>query len=303
MMLTDVERVDVSTQVMALMTRHEVPFQRGNVIDFFGVLGPFLEGFTVSSLDHSARLRSARIKYIFTMWNVVVDDDIDRMGSANELLRSLSFLSHVARVDDHVEWTPGTPAQWLLHAMFLELADIAPWASWRHLVFGVYKHAMGFYYEWLANHYDMANSAEYTVFSTLTTDLTVYVDIDRVVSGDELRDVDYARLRSACLELSRAVKYASDVGSLEREVVDEANHNFITIRHWESSGRRPRDKTEYAREIEESTALASEALTRAKRKLAALDPARFDVRPLVESVDEMVSAYLQGDPFFGRSEG
>ncbi|MEX1369100.1 MAG: hypothetical protein AB1Z98_38590, partial [Nannocystaceae bacterium] len=202
-MLEDVERVEVSTRVMELMARHDVPFQRGDVVDFFGVLGPFLERFTVSPLDHPAGLQSARIKYIFTIWNVVVDDDIDRVGSASELLRSLTFLSHVARVDDHLQWIPSTPAQWLLHAVFLELLDVAPWESWRHLVFDVYKHAMGFYYEWMANHYGLPNSAEYAVFSTLTTDLSVYVDIDRVVSGDDVRDVEYARLRSACMELSR----------------------------------------------------------------------------------------------------
>ncbi|MEX1368449.1 MAG: hypothetical protein AB1Z98_35280, partial [Nannocystaceae bacterium] len=100
-----------------------------------------------------------------------------------------------------------------------------------------------------------------------------------------------------------AVKYASDVGSLDREVDDEDNHSSITIRHWESSGRRPRDKTEYTREIEESTALAKGALARAKRMLAGLDSARYDVRSLVDSVDTMVLAYLQGDPFFRSSAG
>jgi len=288
-------------ELKALIAALGIRYQRGDIVRMFALLGPILEGFSVCPLDREDCIQATRAKYIFTLWNILVDDDIDRDGSSTELMRSLLTLTHTVKNGEYTP-TPGeSPSQRVLGLLFSILQESRPLDECQHVMFGIHKHATGFYYEWLANHRNAANSPEYSALSVLTADVSLYVDIDHTIKGQSFANPHYPRIRAACLEFARAVKYASDVGSLERELKEEQNHNFITIRTLETlGGARPRDDVTgvHAPAREEAMDRARTHFERGIEWLRPIDTTWYDTKPLIQAVDRLVTTYLGGDPFF-----
>lgn len=302
MLLTSNDYRDLAIRVRSLVEDNDIAFHRGDVVRLFTMLGPLHEGLSVCALNREARLCSTYIKHLVSLWNVTVDDDIDRCASAAEIGCSVRYLTRLLDGGCVATKRHGSAAEVVLSAAFAELEKFAPLDRWRHVVFDIFKQAIGFEYEWFANHYGMASSVEYSVLSTLTTDISVYIDIDFIVEGDVMRDAAYSNLRSACLEFSRAIKYASDIGSFDREVLEEENHNFITICAHEMSCSVSSDDVEGRNAMLKANVirLAHEHVASGKKWLHGISHSRYDASSLLKTIDGVVATYLGGDPFFQR---
>jgi hypothetical protein len=75
----------------------------------------------------------------------------------------------------------------------------------------------------------LATSFEYRRNSTMTASLKVLLDIDCVFAQPSLDLHIYRAVREGYDELTCAVKLASDVGTLHREIHDEDNLNLLRI--------------------------------------------------------------------------
>lgn len=183
MSLTDDDYVALALQLRDFIDNHDIRFQRGDPLRFFRTLGPIHAGLTTTLLDKPTRQISTRIKHLFSLWNVIVDDAIDRQSSPIELRASIRFINDTLGLPATATApTTTSSSETLLSTIFEELSACPE--RWRHIIaFDILKHAFGFYYELLINsNRSLANTHEYVNFSTLTTSITVFIDIDHALS-------------------------------------------------------------------------------------------------------------------------
>src|SRR5262249_11107996 len=160
-------------------------------------------------------------------WNIIVDDEMDRDGKKRELDNSAHVL--VARSLGTLAETSDSSAARVLAHVLLSLPDTSEERRWA-IELDWWELVTAFNYEYYSNRSRrLANSAEYRRYSTMTISVKMHLDIDLAFSDVDLNDDVYRKLRVAYDHLSQAIKYASDIGSLRRELVDEDNLNVVRI--------------------------------------------------------------------------
>src|SRR5690606_31229935 len=86
---------DVARGLVKECEEHDVRFDRGDLFEFLLQLSPIHEALTVVDLDPIDRVTSLQIKSLFSLWIVVVDDEMDVHGGHSELHASMAWLTGV----------------------------------------------------------------------------------------------------------------------------------------------------------------------------------------------------------------
>jgi hypothetical protein len=142
----------------------------------------------------------------------------------------------------------------------------------------------------------------------MTASVKVHLDVDCLFASASPSDTEYARLRQAYDHLTLAIKYASDIGSLRRELLEENNLNSVRILAAEA-GVWPLSRLVGSDDecdgalrsmspmVEEVKRLAEAHLEKAReisRGVPAIDTSR-----VLDTVSKIVRPYARGeDPFF-----
>jgi hypothetical protein len=218
--------------ISEFITSNHIKFERGdgNPLPFFIELGHWHYLFTLETArEHAGTL--VRLKNLYGLWNALVDDEIDHKGTRHQLDASLQVLLN--------RMGQGAPAPEkdcdavrTLNALFTELHATRP--SRVHMLeafhFDLWDLMHGFGYEYSINKLArLANSEEYSKYSTMTASIKQYLDLDCIYAAEYPSAADYRHLRVAYEHLARAIKFASDIGTLKRELRDEDNFNLVRI--------------------------------------------------------------------------
>jgi hypothetical protein len=208
----------------------------GNVLAFFNELGNWHYLFTLESAREHAGIL-VRLKNLYGLWNALVDDEIDQRGTRHQLDASMQLL--LSRTGQGVPAPEkDCPAVHALRELFTQLDATRP-PNREHMLeafhFDLWDLMNGFGYEYSINKLArLANSEEYSKYSTMTASIKQYLDLDCIYAAQYPSAADYRHLRVGYEHLGRAIKFASDIGTLKRELKDEDNFNLVRILALES---------------------------------------------------------------------
>lgn len=288
----------VAAEVADLVREKKIPFLRGEPRAYFGRIAKLASGLTLSIVPPERARDTILLKALYTLWNIVVDDEIDRAGTTRELDASTVFL---------LTGSSSTAASDARASSILErMKQILPGGSLdrsRPLGFDLWEIIHAFTYEHFTNKSpERATELEYQRYSTMSASLKVFLDID-LVSNAPLPAADYRGLRLAYDDLSCAIKLSSDIGTVRREIQQEDSMNLLRIL---AEGRKARRESAGSEEDALTGALRfrDEVAAKARAHLTAAEE-RFEALPDVGAqrvlgvVRRVVEVYTAGeDPFF-----
>ncbi|HEX8441025.1 terpene synthase family protein [Archangium sp.] len=310
-MLSPSEISAVSEPLARLIESNGIKFERGNPRQYFAQLGLLSVGLTLPLVPREHLATVVLLKNYCNLWNIVVDDEIDREGGRRHLDASMQLLT--LRLQGRSDQVPDSGAARVLHEMLELLPATASPAKERlrqALYFDLWEEMTGFSYEHCINSVRAAaNSVEYGKYSTMTASIKHFLDLDCLFAADELEDTVYRKLRTGYEFLGQAVKFASDLGTLKRELLEEDNLNIVRILALESGLPGMERKLETEAQYEALLPSLQDIFVRS-RKLALdnLESARallapvteVDTRPLVKTISGLVESYCKRDPFFQK---
>lgn len=223
--LTETELAWIAWESDVLLRSNAIRLVRGEPLDYCRRLARMSDTMTLPIVLPSRRRDAVFLKVLYAIWNIILDDEIDRDGTAAGLDASLTFL--MAKPEEAAAYPPGACAVLHMMAKFLpggKLLRSDP------IGFNLWEVGHGLCYEIYLNHNrNRATKFEYLRYSVMTASLKIFLDIDCMWAKRPLDAGTYATLREAYDELTRAIKLASDVGTLWREVYDEDNMNYLRI--------------------------------------------------------------------------
>lgn len=298
---------DAARQLAAYIREHDVPFARGVLEEFFLRVLAVVRGLRVCDVPDHHEDRSLFAKGLFVLWAVVVDDALDRDADRTQLDGSTRWLStqmHGGRME-----TPPTVAESILADAFESLEGRVDPAALQVLRFDMWEQVYGLHYEALIGATPaLATTREYGRYSVLVASIKIYVDVDLALSGHALAGADYRRARAVCDELACAIKSASDIGTLGREIA-EGSPNVVALRLRDAGfavsdvDRDGSDARAALRQVIRATEVeAWHRLAQVRHGLSL--PRDEALARLVNTVEGVVRAYCAGDPFVadGTSE-
>jgi hypothetical protein len=309
-MLIQTEISDIADIMARFIEAKGITFERGNPQPFFTKLGFMHDGFTLPLMSQQHRATVVRLKNLYGLWNTIVDDEIDRDGRRDHLDASLRLLLHRSR-GEAAPVSDSKAALTLDELLSLLSAELprknAPLEAF---YFDLWDLMNGFSYEYCINKLGrVANSVEYGKYSTMTASIKHYLDLDCLFAAQEVSPSDYRHLRVGYEHLGLAIKFASDIGTLKRELMDEDNLNLVRILALEAglSGagvqQKLEDEAQYESFREQLRPHVEKVRQLAQEKLAAADAAftglsSVDARPVFKAVTRLVETYFKSDPYF-----
>lgn len=289
----------IAREAAEVLREARVTFHRGRPFDFALKLA-HLNAALTSPLVPARHVRVAiSLKVLYVLWNVVVDDEIDRDNTTRGIDASIAFLL-TEGANDEVDHAG---ASRLLACM----AALVPAGRIRRseaLGFDLLEVIQGLNFErFVSSNVVLATEFEYRRYGTMTASLKVLLDIDCLFVDPPLDGPSYAVLREVYDELTCAIKLASDIGTLRREVHEENSTNLLRI--LASSARQGSGESQgvdqtmaAAMQYREQVAGEASAHVRRARTLLARVP-RLEMRRFLGAVEKIVEVYASGvDPFF-----
>jgi hypothetical protein len=220
-------------------------------------------------------------KNVYVLWNITVDDAIDRQGSLRELDQSWRAL-----LGEDAASSIGV-AGGLLRRLLAQAGGFDGDSTPLIVALTEIMAAMRFEHA-CRDHPALAGAERLVRHSVTTLGLEVHLAIDLLAARPVLDDARVRLTSRVYRELSAAMRYASDVGGLQRER-DEGALNSLTAWHLDN----PDADADALRRRGERRAQAH--LSRARRIAASADvPGLADV---IRTVTTMVRAFASGDPF------
>lgn len=294
----DVDVEGLAAEIAALIVTAGVPFHRGEPTSYFRRLSRLHVGLTLPIVPPSRARDAVFLKLLYSLWNIVVDDQIDRSGDASEVDASIVFLSGLEAEERHRR----TPAGIILGRM----AEIVPSGKIGRLDalgFDLWEVVNGLCYEHLINKSPShATVAEYRRYSTMTASVKVLLDIDLSLAASPLDRKTCRALREAYDEATLALKLASDIGTLEREIHDEDNLSLLRIlSEADAAPASPQRRDELVSEAlrfkDSVLGLSREHWARAVSLFEGVS--RVDTSGVVRALRWIIESYSGGaDPFF-----
>jgi hypothetical protein len=292
---------------------NNITFGRGDPLKFFTQLGHLHYQFTLGvGRAHADTL--VHLKNLYGLWNAVVDDEIDQHGSRDQLDASLQLMLNRTRGEPTS--AKDCDAVRTLEALFAEL-DRTLRNNRQHMLkafhFDMWDLMNGFAYEYCITKVSrLANSEEYTKYSTMTASIKHYLDLDCLYAEEYPSASDYRHLRVGYEHLGRAIKFASDIGSLKRELKNEDNFNLVRILAVESGISEAEQRLDNAeqyetlmnqdamkRVLQEVRERAEKEMNTAREHLARTqsEPLRQDTQTVLKAVTGFMQVYFQQDQF------
>lgn len=287
-----------AAEVAALVAAEGLPLARGEPTAFFRRLARLDAALTLPIVLPSRARDALLLKLLYSLWNIVVDDQIDRAGDASGIDASVAFLSGLAPE----ERTRRAPA-WILLRRMAELVPGGRISRLDALGFDLWEVVNGLCYEHFINESpSRATAAEYRRYSTMTASTKVLLDIDLAFAERPLEPLAYRTLREAYEEATCALKLASDVGTVQREIRDEDSMSLLRILagppHAAADGR-PKEAliAEALRHKEAVLELSREHWARARALFDAVP--QVDTSGVARALSRLIEVYSGGtDPFF-----
>jgi len=293
-----VDEPDVTTKLtISSLDRLGVIFTRGEPQIHIAQLTKISEGFTLSTTPREQRRDAIFLKNIYTLWNLTVDDEIDRKGHGEDLDASLSFLE-----DRQLEPTSATK---LLETLFSGLPSKE--GALQRLKLDIWEVACAFQYERrLKIRPSLATSFEYRRHCEIVGSIKPFLDIDFAFLDLPTTCSSYRTLRAAYEHISVAIKLASDIGTFQREIVDEDTLNSIRIVAAErgllpldirpSKDDFPRIRQRVAPIVEETKAIVTENIEQARTLLESTE--MIDATSVFQTASYIIRQYIdEFDPF------
>jgi len=295
--LDEAELSWIAQESDALLRLNGIRFLRGEPFEYFYRLARLNDAMTLPIVAPSRRRDAVFLKILYAIWNITVDDELDRVGTSAGLDASLAFL--MATPAERATLEGGACA------VLRRIAEVAPCCCLSRsepVGFDLWEVAHGFCYEFLINRNPaQATHFEYRRYSAMTASIKIMLDFDCLCAARPLDVSEYRILRRAYDELSSAIKLASDVGTLRREVYEENNMSYLRILAEErtDSGESPKNAvmTGALRFREEVVQMAWGHLGIARELSAAIRG--IDLSGVLGAVAGIVEIYASGvDPFF-----
>jgi hypothetical protein len=223
----DDEIARLADDVTSLIEDTRLRFERGEPRRYFSLVTKVNLGWTLPIVAPSDILRSTSVKNLCVLWNIIVDDEIDRSGTRKNLDDSLLLL--LSRTTNVALPASTSPAEAVLRRLFALIPSVdARRVEAFHQ--SLWELMNGFAYEHAINAQPrLATSSEYSRYSTMTASIKSHLDIDWMFAATPPPATVYRRLRTAYDHLSLALKYSSDIGTLRRELREEQNLNLVTL--------------------------------------------------------------------------
>jgi hypothetical protein len=311
-MLSPSEAADITHTVANFIETHGIKFERGEPREYFAKLTRLHTGFTLPIVSREQLATAVLLKNFYGLWNIIVDDEVDREGLRTHLDASVQLLLCHSRGEE--VHAPSSSAARTLQEILAKLPQDASKAHLRELfLFDLWDLMTGFRYESCINRVTRgANSLEYGKYSTMTASIKQFLDLDCLFATNELPSHSYRTLRVAYEHLAVALKFASDVGSLKRELVDEDNLNLVRILALEEGVPELERKLENEAQYEAILPRIEPLLTKVRQQAQAkLESARslldkvpeVDTRQLLASLTKVIEIYCKcDDPFFHKTD-
>lgn len=292
---TEIDYARAAESAAELIQNLGIGFERGDPVTFFLRLGPILDGLSIGAAPVQDRNRALYLKHLIVLWNVILDDDIDRHNSRSELDTASQAVSCLLSGAPIPSVTDGKSTMVLREILSRWPTN----GSFGDLPFDLYEQVCGFTFDYRTNLLpSTVNSEEYLRYSTLTASIKAHVDVDCLVSEVAPTPADYRQIRSACDCFSIALKLATDIGSLARELHTEQSHGFITVlareRGLSLTTHQDRDSL-IARFGDEVRQRSTAALERGRAYLERVES--FEVSSLSATVELIMNQYFIADPF------
>jgi hypothetical protein len=262
----------VADNVAHLIDLHGVRFTRGTPQQYFKQLGNLSAMLTLPIVAEAARAQVLLLKNLCNLWNIIVDDELDQERKHGHLDASVELLLSYSRGQQPVSGLDSSAARVLNEVLTrLPTADDPHKQGLREMFFfDLWEEVNGFRYEDFINRVTWAATLEeYGKYSTMTASLKHFLDLDCLFAEQPPSASAYRQLREAYEHFGRSVKFASDLGTLKRELLEEDNLSVIHILARESG------LMEFERKLELKSEAEYEAL------LPRLQPARDKARALV----------------------
>lgn len=283
-----------SSAIKKLIDEYQIDFTRGDIDIYFGNLTQVLAGLTLPSVTD--KWTAVYLKNVYTLWNILVDDEIDRENSRSGLDASFAFLaSGSISADSHV-------AARLLKLLLEKLGRYE--GLGRQFLLEI---AQGFNYEHLINSDRKYASTEgYLRNSTLTASIKYFISVDLALSNTSFDFAEITSLVDSYQYFSVAIKLASDLGSFQREISDEQNLNYPILLAIKGNNLDP--ETVFSLKKEELSEMArsnfdsirSEIKEHFQKGLTSLERiSTIDISILKKTVTRIITQYSnEEDPFF-----
>jgi hypothetical protein len=313
-MLSPSEFKEVTSAVTDFLAKAsaDISFERGDPQKYFETFSQINAGLTLPIVSPQQRVTVVKLKNFYALWNFLVDDEMDRRGTCRHLDASMQvLLDHSRGVAGLSE---GSRVAELMGAILKEL-PVSPSLTRSHLhellLFDLWAVLSGFKYEYcLGKKPQVANSLEYRKYTTQVATFEHYLDLDCLFADRELAPTTYSQLRKAYEHLGQALKLASDIGSLKRELMEENNLNLVRILAAESGVFRLEQKVEREEEFEELRPrlqptvlevrrLATEQMEAASALMSPLD-AEVDTQLVRKTASRMMQGYFERDLYFWK---
>lgn len=308
-MLSPSDASSIGDEIAEFIRTHGIHFERGNPRQYFEQIAHVSASLTLPIVP-AERLRTlVLLKSFYSLWNIVVDDEMDRAeGTRHHLDSSIQLLLRRSRGEPGP--LPGaTAGAATLDAILSQVPQDAASAPLRELLyFDFWELMTGFCFEYAINKERWAaNSEEYGKYSTVTAGIKHFFDLDCLFADRTLEPTTYRRLRLGYEQLGLAIKFASDMGSLKRELLDEDNLNIIRIRAMESGvpgvERKLENEAQYQAVLptlqplfEKTRQKAFDNLNTCRELLTGVQG--LDTAPFLKAVTAIVETYSKRDPFF-----
>lgn len=313
-MLSPSEFNEVTSAVTDFLAKAsaDITFERGDPKSYFETFSQINAGLTLPLVSPQQRVTVVKLKNFYALWNFLVDDEMDRRGTCRHLDASMQVLLDRSRGAEGR--TEGSRVAELMDEI-LKAIPVSPSHTRGHLrellIFDLWAVLSGFRYEYcLGKKPQVANSLEYRKYTTQVATFEHYLDLDCLFADRELAPTTYSQLRKAYEHMGQALKLASDIGSLKRELMEENNLNLVRILASESGVFRLEQKVEREEEFEELRPklqptvlevrrLATVEMETATALLSPLD-AEVDSQVLRKTASRMMQGYFQRDMFFWK---
>jgi hypothetical protein len=299
----------VAKRTADLVKDNGISFDRGDAHRFFTKLGYLHAQFTLPLVPREHVDTVIHLKNLYGLWNSVVDDEIDQRGGREQLDASLQLLLNLTRGEPSS--ARDCDAVRILAELFRVLQETRPYKerTLEALHFDLWDLMNGFSYEYCITKYArVANSVEYAKYSTMTASIKHYLDFDCLYLAENLSASDYRHLRVGYEHLALAIKFASDIGSLGRELKNEDNFNLVRVLALESGvagiERRVQSDAEYEalmnqedlKGVIQKVREASQEKLEAARAALALAPS-VDTRMVLKGATDFINIYFRQDQF------
>jgi len=298
--------------VVQFITENGLKFERGDPKRFFTTMSQVNAGLTLPIVqEHLSTL--IELKNFYSLWNFLVDDEIDRERRSEHLDTSILVLLHHSRGESGPAPTRSSSVAKALDIILSRLPTSPDKAQYREMLyFDLWTLICGFKYEWCINQNPaVANSLEYRKYTTLVGSVLQYLDLDCLFATHPPSAAAYRKLREAYDHLGRALKFSSDIGSLKREVMNEGqNLNLGLVRAAEAGlaiGETPGEGEQKFEAIRSKLHLILEGvrkeatgyLASAQKPLDSIS-GEVNSQRLMMTVTAMVEQYFKHDVFFSK---